>query len=375
MTNLASKKLKAIYFHNLDATRFLAAFAVFIFHYSNEIKALFPALESTFIFKAFYTVTSKGALGVNFFFVLSGFLITFLILQEKKQTGGFNLGKFLLRRTLRIWPLYFLIVLIGFVVFPLLFHDYSTQHSVVNYVLFLANFDEIWNGGADTINFLTSPWSVAVEEQFYLFWGVALFLLFKVKFFKIPHLLVLLYLISFYFRWIFWEEERIIYYHTISVCQDILMGAFIGWSLFEGKLWLDRLKKIPRWVVMFIYAIGFGMCIGKNMLFSGQLIVLERFILSLFFGFVILDQIRGEHSLFKLGKIGLFNYLGKISYGLYMYHLVIMYVLLRFVINAEQPLLFSVTLFFLLSALLTFITAAVSFKFFESKFLSLKPKK
>ena len=179
MNTLGPKKLHNVYFHNLDAARFIAAFAVFLLHFSNEIKGQFPSLNESSLFKLIYLFTGKGGLGVNFFFVLSGFLITYLILKEYKDYNKFHLGKFLIRRTLRIWPLYFIIGLIGFVLFPLIFSDYHTLHHPLNYFFFLANFDEIWYGANDPINFLTSPWSVAVEEQFYLFWGIVLFALFK----------------------------------------------------------------------------------------------------------------------------------------------------------------------------------------------------
>ncbi|NOQ72586.1 MAG: acyltransferase family protein [Crocinitomix sp.] len=374
MTDRTTKKSTSIYFPNLDAARFLAAFAVFMLHFSNELRGLFPSISDSSIFKAFYLFTSKGSLGVNFFFVLSGFLITFLILNERKNTGYFHLGKFLIRRTLRIWPLYFIIGLIGFVIFPLIFSDYFTLHEPFYYFIFMANFDEIWNAGSDSINFLTSPWSVAVEEQFYLFWGIALFGLFKLKAFKLEVLIVVLYAASFVFQSLNWTQELVIYHHTFAVCQDILMGAFIGLSLFKGRNWLQKIKEMPKIAVLITYAIGIMLCLAKNKLFDGQLVILERSTLSLFFAFVILDQIRGNHSFFKFGKVKLFNYLGKISYGIYMYHLVVMYLLLRFIPFHDYSVLASAGIFFILSATLTFMLSDLSYRYIESKFLSLKPK-
>lgn len=368
------KKTGTVYFPNLDAARFLAAFAVFLLHFSNEIRGTFPYLNAEPIFTFFYTFTGKGGLGVNFFFVLSGFLITYLILAERKNNGFFHVGKFLIRRTLRIWPLYFLIGLVGFVLFPILFSTYSTAHQPLNYFLFLANFDELWSGTLDSVNFLTAPWSVAVEEQFYLFWGLALFILFRIKKFQPLYLILILYLISFYFRWDNWQNERILHYHTLAVCQDILMGSFIGLSLFQQKKWLDVLQKIPKWGVLLAYLIGIGICVTKNKLFVGQAVVAERFLLSLFFAFVILDQIRGEHSLFKLGKMKFMTYLGKISYGLYMYHLVVMYLLLRFLPLQDFSAPVSSFIFFITSFGFTVLISAISYRYFESKFLSLKPQ-
>lgn len=374
MNNPTSKNLHSVYFQNLDACRAIAALAVFLVHFSNEIIGLFPTIREETAFKAYYLFAGKGGLGVNFFFVLSGFLITFLIYNERKNYGYFHLGKFLVRRTLRIWPLYFLIGLIGFVLFPLIFSDYATNHSALNYFLFLANFDEIWNGLNDPINFLTSPWSVAVEEQFYLFWGIALYLLLKVKSFKLEYLLAILYAISFYYRWKYWNEPITNYYHTLTACQDILMGSFIGVSVFREKKWIQEIQALPKMVNIIFYLIGFALCIGKNKLFAGELIVFERFVLSFFFAYVILDQIGGKNSLFKLGELNALNYLGKISYGLYMYHLVIMYLVLRYIDFQPIGIAGTFPLFFTLSLLLTVALSTVSYRYFESKFLSLKPK-
>ena len=355
--------------------RFLAAFSVFVFHYTRDIRALYPTLELSKIGKGLLSIAEKGSLGVNFFFVLSGFLITYLILHERKYTQSFSLRKFLIRRTLRIWPLYFIIILIGFVLFPLIITDFSTNHDPWMYMAFLANFDEIKNGISDSANFLTSPWSVAVEEQFYLFWGVALFALFGIKKFNLAYFILGLYALSFVFRFIYWDEERIIYYHTFAVCQDILTGAFVGWALFNGKAWLDKIKVLKKAWVVLIYILGFGICIAKNKIFPGQLFVLERFVLSLFFGFIILDQIRGDHSFFKFGKIKVFNYLGKISYGFYMYHLVIMYLLVLWMNTWETHGYWMAGLYFFMSICLVVCVASLSYYLIEKPLLKLKPKR
>jgi peptidoglycan/LPS O-acetylase OafA/YrhL len=358
----------------LDALRFLAAFSVFIFHYFSDIKSFFPSLTNNAIFDKVQVVADKGSLGVNFFFVLSGFLITYLILHEQKHKGHFSLKKFLIRRTLRIWPLYFIVILIGFVLFPLIFSGYSTSHSLWMYVAFLANFDEINVGLHDSINFLTSPWSVAVEEQFYLFWGLLFFTILRLRKVNLGYIIVVLYLLSFLFRWYYVDEERIIYYHTFAVCQDILTGAFIGWSLFENKKWLEYLKHMRKIWVAAIYIIGFAICILKNKIFFGDLLIFERFVLSLFFGFIILDQIRGENSAIKFGKIKPFNYLGKISYGLYMYHLIVMYIFTQWISTIDMSELAVVPIYFGVSLSGTILISAISYQLIEKPLLKLKPK-
>jgi len=256
----------------------------------------------------------------------------------------------------------------------LILTDFSTVHDPFFYFIFMANFDEIWNGANDSINFLTSPWSVAVEEQFYLFWGVLLLLLFKLKSFSFPLVIGSLYLLSFTFSFFYWTDEQVMAHHTLSVCQDILMGSFVGWSVFKGKKWVFQVQVLKKWKILLIYAVGIGFCLLKNKIFSDQLILVERFTLSFFFAFILIDQIGGQHSIFKLGKIKGFDNLGKISYGIYMYHLVIMFLLVRFIPFDSWSAFGSISILVCGSIVLTYLTSTLSYRFIESKFLSLKPQ-
>ena len=357
----------------MNALRFIAALSVFFFHLINQLKAAYPSLTEITLLKPLFVIFDKGNLGVNFFFVLSGFLITYLILEEIKNFGSFSLSKFLIRRTLRIWPLYFIIILLGFVIFPLLFSDYYTDHKLINYLLFLANFDEIWHGINDPINFLTVPWSVAVEEQFYLFWGVLIWALLRLKKIKMGFVIFVLYILCFIFRTYHWQDEYILYYHTIAVAQDILTGAFVGLSVFKGREWIEKLKNLKQWQVIFIYAVGLFICIAKNKIFADQMVIFERFILSIFFAYVIIDQSLGKNSFYKFGKIKYFNYFGKISYGVYMYHLLIMYLTAIYLPDFENKPGLYLIVHFGVNLSLTLIISSLSYRFIESKFLALKP--
>ena len=373
MTNPSSQKITPVYFANLDALRFLAAFCVFVFHFFRDINGFYPALKGNFLFDSVMVVANKGALGVSFFFVLSGFLITYLILQEKKQTGSFSLWKFLVRRTLRIWPLYFIIVGIGFVVFPMLIDGFETTHRLSFYLFFLANFDEIYNPVTDSVNFLSALWSVSVEEQFYLFWSLLLFPLLKIKNFKPEYLILALYFLSLLFTWMNRDNEKVIYFHTFSVCQDILTGAFIGLSLFNGRKWITVITQLSRWKIVIIYLTGIAIIIAKNKLFAGDLIVIERFVLSLFFGFTILEQSLGINSIFKIGKLKSLNYLGKISYGFYMYHLVVLFLVAHFIQQQGWTVYYLIPVYFFVSLLGIILISAFSYRFVESPILRLKP--
>lgn len=99
-------------FPNLNAIRFIAAFFVII-HHTEQFKELFH-INNVFNIPFVYAV---GKLGVILFFTLSGFLITYLLLRERENRKKINIKNFYMRRVLRIWPLYYLIVVLSFLLF------------------------------------------------------------------------------------------------------------------------------------------------------------------------------------------------------------------------------------------------------------------
>ena len=110
-----------LYFKGLNEIRALAAFSV-IFHHL-ELYKFRIGIKSLFDFPQLnYFIANLGKNGVFLFFVLSGFLITYLLLQEKQTTGKISILKFYGRRIVRIWPLYFIILLIGFCFLPFIYN-------------------------------------------------------------------------------------------------------------------------------------------------------------------------------------------------------------------------------------------------------------
>ena len=97
-----------IFFKNLDSIRFIAALMVFIGHAISPSYQYLP-IKNTFWEKLLNTASNAGT-GVSMFFVLSGFLITYLLISEYELNRKISIQKFYMRRVLRIWPLYFLIV-------------------------------------------------------------------------------------------------------------------------------------------------------------------------------------------------------------------------------------------------------------------------
>ncbi|MBX9570443.1 MAG: acyltransferase [Candidatus Obscuribacterales bacterium] len=174
-----------MYFPALDGIRALAVLLV-VFHHLGPFPAANDAAELLNRF------TSWGWIGVDCFFVLSGFLITRLLLEEKAQIGNISLPKFYLRRAARIWPLYYLMLFLASVVVPFCsphqpsFMEWigAVPRIIAPFMLFAGNFSIIfdWKSlyefdkaisgiGASMMCAMLMPlWSISIEEQFYLAW-------------------------------------------------------------------------------------------------------------------------------------------------------------------------------------------------------------
>jgi peptidoglycan/LPS O-acetylase OafA/YrhL len=310
---------------------------------------------------------------VGFFFVLSGFLITFLLLNEISKNGSINVKHFFMRRILRIWPLYFLLILFGFYIFPYLPFGQSTHHSILLYGSFLSNIDEIAVGLIDNLNFLTVTWSVSIEEQFYLSWMLLMSILpffRKGKYFHIYFIFLIAFSIG--FRAFNYADERTIYFHTFSVISDLAIGGLLAYLV--QKYSIQRiLKPIKKLHILSIYAAGISMIIASNVIFKGVLVSMEKVVIGLFFAFVILEQVYSENSFYKIDKFPYFFQSGKLTFGFYMFHCVFIYYWSIFFANhGFTDSVWQFTLYILVVFISTYATAYLSMKYFEKPLLGLK---
>jgi peptidoglycan/LPS O-acetylase OafA/YrhL len=153
----------------LDVLRFFAFFAVFAFHLPRHTVEFYvehgvPSVVGTML----NGLLDAGVFGVDLFFVLSAYLITELLLREKKECGRLDVPAFYLRRILRIWPLYFFFI--GIALIPALNRNHEfTWHHVAAFLLLAGNWSIIFYGWP--IPSVVGPlWTVSIEEQFYLLW-------------------------------------------------------------------------------------------------------------------------------------------------------------------------------------------------------------
>ena len=367
--------INKLYFENLDGLRFFCFLSVFLFH---SFETDDPSIKSNAMFHFIkVSLFGNGFLGVNFFFVLSGFLITYLLIKEKKANNNIHIVNFWIRRILRIWPLYFACVFYGFIIFPytkILAGGVPSETANLWYYLgFISNFDYIQKGLPDAKG-LGVLWSVAIEEQFYLAWPVILSF-FRVKRFWVPLLFILSG--SLVFRAV--NDVPILHeMHTLSCIGDMALGGLGAWLILESASFKNKIQQLPRWSILIIYAAFVVVFLFRDelLLSSYTLRVIERLIISSLMLLIILEQCYARHSFYKMGNLKLPTRLGVITYGLYCLHFITISLTLGLtkLAGLNKNIWQVIFLETIMALVITVGVSVLSYRILEKPFLRLKDK-
>jgi peptidoglycan/LPS O-acetylase OafA/YrhL len=306
-----------VYFPGLDGLRFAAAALVIVDHLEQRrsVLRLPNHYEVTFVHRI-------GPLGVTLFFVLSGFLITYLLLEERAVSGTISVRGFYVRRILRIWPLYFLLVGLGFFVFPhvllsgeelrLVERDFGAKLAA--FLLMGPNVALVLWRAIPLVNHL---WSIGTEEQFYLAWPWVVRLAKE----RLVGTLVGIVLAIGLLRWGFQSGTfatgnaataagRFLDYFRID-CMAI--GGLGAWALHRGRARVLAAVFHPVVRVAAYVALAVLLATGR------MLPVAHHQTYSTLFLVLILD-VAAHPSRFRALESPTCRFMGRISYGLYMYH-------------------------------------------------------
>ena len=327
----------------------------------------------------------SGDLGVNFFFVLSGFLITTLLFKEKETFGRIEISNFYIRRILRIWPVYFLILTLGFFVFPLWtssipllpFGILIEPHFIWWYAFFGGNFQMSYFTHQSVI--VAILWSISVEEQFYLVWPHV------VNFLKrnaLVYVCLVIIAVSFMFRIYAAENERLFHFFTISVMSDLAVGSLLAHAI-TIKSFRQKMERISRPAVATLYGSLLVLIPFKTFLSLSLTVFLHRvayagmpLLFSLIFAFIIAEQEFGTRLSWKAGNSKILSYLGKRSYGLYCFHMIAITLVLGTAYNLGALPHNDSWIIYLTEIgagfALTVVLASASYSFLEKPFLSLR---
>ena len=347
------------FYPELDSLRFIAVALVIISHWVPQ-----HVLNSL----------PNGTLGVDFFFVLSGFLITRNLILDKSKlskeeiSAGKVIKNFYLRRTLRIFPLYYF-VLIG--LFLLKSEIFSGGFSwfffyVPNILVFKM---QNW------VESLSHFWSLAVEEQFYLFWPLIIII---IPLHRLNLTMLLTIVVSMLFKVGLFLFTNYSFTEVIALsCFDLFaVGGLLAMNLDKfACIW----SKIPVWQKWIIYL---GLILISSICFKWFSPLFNFFIGTISLLLILYVTIPKDGKAKKVLDLKLFKFLGKISYGLYVYHNFMPY-FLRCLMGTEErypiaplsgllPVFDQPYIFLMVSLSMLIVVATISWFVLERPFLMLK---
>jgi peptidoglycan/LPS O-acetylase OafA/YrhL len=337
-------------FEQIDALRFFAVLPVLTSHWK-----LFNISDS-----AQFLLASNG---VNLFFAISGFLITLGLIRSKEKSKSIqiNLVHFYARRFLRIFPIYYLLLALMWFL-----NNKRVADGIIWYLSYSTNFYCIkindWGG-------LPHLWSLAIEEQFYIVWP--LFILLAPKR-AMPIIIAGAIALSLLFKTycIYAHESFWVYYmNPISVIDTLGLGALLAYMYYSNQ---DKLRQLlySRFVIIFLFfQFVLILCLKENK--SSEFIyqIFNRFSFGLLSIWLIGRATIGFNgfigSMFSFKPI---TYIGKISYGVYLYHIIVPGMLM----GLKYPI--DNTLRFLMYFIVTIAISSISWEYFECKILKFKHK-
>jgi peptidoglycan/LPS O-acetylase OafA/YrhL len=331
----------------LDAIRGLAVLLVLI--HNTDV---YPALHLGLI-------ANNGWMGVDLFFVLSGFLITGILVDTKKSAGYFR--NFYARRCLRIWPLYYSALLFMFVLVPLLRPSEAQAVFAARsspwwaYPLFLQNF--LIPIPTAATGLLGVTWSLAVEEQFYLVWPLVVRFCNEVQ---LRMIAIAVICISPVLRLYLSLHQVNIYSNTFCRLDGLMAGAFLA-TVVRSSSFVASKFIVPAWIVLLISA-PLAVFIDT---FHARWIVFSLVALASV-SFVYLGIFSRQRWLQALLGNRFLLYTGTISYGIYLLEKIPPDLAKTFHLDQHPFLALPIT------TAATYVLAATSWNLLEKPFLRLK---
>jgi len=344
------------YYRNLDGVRAIAALLVLVFHF-------FQSLDFGPDFAPFIdNMAIMGSFGVSLFFVLSGFLITRILLHTPRGDGYFR--RFYIRRALRIFPLYYLFLLLWYFVYPQITGVAITPFSEQLY------YYTYQQGIPLTFKWkVQGPghfWTLGVEEYFYFFWPPAVYFLSRKGLSRLSVFIVVLALLT---KWWLIGNGYNEAFFPFARFDALAMGALLALLEPSGFFRNSRARYFLAGTVFFMVVI---LLCNTSFVFNMKAhfeVFKLTFIAVVALGCIgYLLCLKDEARLNRLLCTPFFSFSGKISYGLYVYNPMIFGIVSLYVTSAH----------WLIAAVIgiggVFLVSSASYFYFERPFLQLKKR-
>lgn len=348
------RNYKLRYMPGLDGLRAIAVLGIIVYHLNPQW-------------------LSGGFLGVDTFFVISGYLITSLLIFEYYREGTVDLKAFWIRRLKRLIPaVYFMVSAVLVLVLllkPGLIID--IKRDAIAAFLYVSNWWYI-SQNVDYFNqFAIAPlkhlWSLAIEEQFYVVYPLLIYFLFKIL--KRKNIIITLWIISilslFTMAIVFWVtgDSSRVYFGTDTRLQTLLLGCILGflWNPFSLKKTTYTISFIGinlSGIIAFITLIILMFMISDHdhWIYQGGF-----YFISLITLFVIASSVHPSSILAKLLSFKLLTYIGKRSYSLYLWHFPIIVLMHSYFVQGQIP-----NYIYIIDVIVMFIMAEFSYQFIEN---------
>lgn len=335
----------------LDGLRALAVMAV-VWHHAHPGYAALP-------------ISRNGFLGVDVFFVLSGFLITTLLLNERRATGSISLQNFYVRRSLRIFPLYYLVLAFLSVYFMVMSAG-ANAAAFFRELPWHASYTSNW---VPLESMMAITWSLSTEEQFYLVWPPVL------AWFGARSLWPLLAFLGLNQAVNFGMLDSALNavglpYAALSILQvtftPILLGVLLAFGM-KLAAFTRYFGQLPAWAPLAGFLVMLALANT-----SGDLRGWPRFLFHIATTCVIaLVVLRPRSGLVRVLEWRPLVYVGTVSYGVYLLHKLVLHVVSR---GFDAAALHAPGLLFVAVLAGTVGVAALSFRYFETPILALKAR-
>ncbi|WP_299228478.1 acyltransferase [uncultured Psychroserpens sp.] len=361
--------MKRSFYPNIEGFRGLAILLVLLSHWI--VIAYFP----NFIF------LKLGFLGVNFFFVLSGFLITEILLIDlhNKVKKKHILINFFAKRTLRIFPIYY-ITIIGLAIFNI-----RGSIDLLPWTLtYSLNIGQNWFGAYDKM--FMHIWSLCVEEQFYLIWPFVLLLTRRTRYYKVILSFIIMSIVfkivMFVLHWN--NYEAVNHSNLIAAIDALAVGGMLAYlKRYNHYQWI-RIENSSPYIALVLLFLFWFISFNANdfkLASTSLLRLLSACIASIL---IVKAVSQRNYSINKIIRTKAFKFLGKISYGVYLYHWIISFLLMGYFsklwerVNFDVLGVFKVVQYhkyigsFLFFLIVTIAVAIISYYCIEKPILKLK---
>jgi peptidoglycan/LPS O-acetylase OafA/YrhL len=352
----------------LDSLRGVAIIMVLLFHGFFWTADQSIILTHSILGKLIFSVIQGGWLGVQLFFILSGFLITGILLDTRERSDYFK--RFYSRRALRILPIYLILLcfllILGVIQWPFL----------ITCLFFVSNISPIFG----VVMQYAPLWTLAIEEQFYLFWPLAVR--------RLSRKMLAIFAIGIIvatpiIRWISFinNPSQDLYHYTWFVADGLAMGALV--AIYLRTKWATHKRVFFTGIFLILIAIGvllIGLPFGilHRSTFIGAIFQIAPWNI-LFAGILLLTLVIGTSNFKRIVLSPWLRFFGYISYGLYLINLLIFYEfdkIVKFISPSFNIILqeteYGIILRFLIAGGLSVLIATISRKYFEAFFLKFK---